>query len=152
MGAAMVSEKFVKAVLATGVQEVDNEHAELLNLAREIERAFLTGSSTQYVLLLLENFMLRLESHFREEEEMARSGAFMVSDAHIRDHQRILKELRGTRAALELMASSISVRDLFRAEDHLVNHIIRYDLETRRASMAVTAERSISTPENRVSF
>lgn len=76
----------------------------------------------------------------------------MVSDAHIRDHQRILKELRGTRAALELMAGSISVRDLFRAEDHLVNHIIRYDLEGRRGTMTIMTEQAVPAPESRVSF
>ncbi|MEO5337896.1 MAG: hypothetical protein H7841_13550 [Magnetospirillum sp. WYHS-4] len=141
----MVSERFMKAVLATGVPEVDDEHASLLGHARELERAFLTGASRQYLLLLLENFMLRMESHFRAEEAMADQGLFVVSDGHLRDHQRILREMRGTRAALELMTESISVRDMFRTEDRLVNHIIRFDLEIRHGDMichAAMADRS----------
>lgn len=129
----MLSENFVKAVLATGVPEVDSDHRDLLCDARALEHAFLAGAGLEALEAMTQRFAARMATHFEEEEALAASGRFMVSEAHKRDHQRILRELRNILEVFRLAHSQVSAHDLFRAEDHLINHIIRYDHEIRHA-------------------
>lgn len=135
----MISDRFVNAVLATGVPEVDSDHRDLLSDARLLERAFLTGASLETLQAMTRRFATRIETHFREEEALAESGRFVVSEAHRRDHQRIQRELRNLMEVFRLAHTQVSAHDLFRAEDHLINHIIRYDQEIRHAEAAAAA-------------
>ncbi len=107
----------------TGVEDVDHEHQELVELINELHGKLETDADQDTVADFLGEVFARISAHFALEETVMRKHAYDEYTAHKEDHEALLDDIRDimdAQAAGEYTdyanALSEAVRDWF------VNH------------------------------
>ena len=112
--------------IATGIQVVDEQHQQLLQLARETE-ALLDGGTPEHVTAKLKALIDYTRHHFASEEQAMTVFCPHVLEKHAEEHQRLTKlvlALWETREQIEL-----TPQELFGTLcDWVLGHIIQRDL------------------------
>jgi len=111
---------------ATGIQVVDEQHKQLLQLAREAE-ALLEGGTPEQVTAELKALIDYTRYHFASEEQAMAIFCPQVLESHAAEHQRL------TNLVLEMWdareQNKLTPQELFGALcDWVLEHILQRDL------------------------
>lgn len=78
----------------TGVQDVDHEHRELVDLINELHAKLETDADQETVADFLGEVFARISAHFALEETVMRKHAYDEYAAHKADHEALLDDIR----------------------------------------------------------
>ena len=107
---------------------IDEDHKFLINLINNYELALHIKSKQKLVELSLKTLKHYTIQHFKREEELQRLSFYPFAQAHIHEHQDLIKTLDNiTKMASEKAPEKIS--ELLK--DWLINHIIQSDLRMK---------------------
>ena len=119
-----------KESYSVGVEAVDHEHRELIDLVNRIEEALTASAPPDRTRAVFGDLFRAISSHFALEERFMREHGYDQTPGHKADHERLLDELRdlmdeyegdpalGTAAAAQLVA---------RVGDWFTNHFKTHD-------------------------
>ncbi len=107
----------------TGVEDVDHEHQELVELINELHAKLETDADQDTVADFLGEVFARISAHFALEETVMRKHAYDEYAAHKADHEALLDDIRDimdAHAAGEYSDYATALSDAVR--DWFVNH------------------------------
>jgi len=124
-----------KEEFSVGVEEVDHEHRELIELINGLHDVMQLGADQVQVVELLGDVYAQIAAHFALEEKMMRETHYPHLDEHKEDHETLLDDLRDIMDAVEVDgtfdAAGLS-NDLNRwFTDHFATHDARLHAPTR---------------------
>ena len=79
---------------SVGVEEVDHEHRELIELIRALQLKLHEGADTGEVIDILGEIYAQISAHFALEEKMMRESHYAAYADHKEDHETLLDDLR----------------------------------------------------------
>ena len=85
-----------KEEFSVGVESVDTEHREMIELINELDGAMQHDADCATVLGTLGEIYARISAHFALEEKIMRDTAYAGFAAHKTDHERLLDHLLDT--------------------------------------------------------
>lgn len=88
-----------------GVESVDREHRELIELINTLHRAMCAGSAHDEVVTGLGRIYAQVAAHFALEEKLMRDANYPGFDEHKLDHDTLLEEI-------------VEIRDMVAADGH----------------------------------
>jgi len=77
-----------------GVEEVDHEHRELIELIRTLQLNLQEGADTSDIVDVLGEIFAQISAHFALEEKMMRETHYDAYADHKEDHETLLDDLR----------------------------------------------------------
>ena len=114
--------------------DIDNDHKFLIKTINTIETAMKKQMDDLVVnqgLRLLKHYT---KVHFQREEELQLHAQYVYRDAHIKEHQELIKKLDDITEQYKVIGISITKKNSILLEflkDWLINHIINTDLRMR---------------------
>jgi len=78
---------------SVGVDAVDHEHREMINLINELDDAMQGDAGQNTVVQALGEIYARISAHFALEEKMMRDARYTYLAEHKQDHEQLLDEL-----------------------------------------------------------
>lgn len=129
--------------LAIGVEEIDNQHKELLHHFDRLLEACEAGKGMQELKKLLEFLNRYVLTHFSDEEELQRRHGYPGYDAHRKEHDSFVVRIKKLQA--EVDGEGVAVYHVIETNNllfkWLINHISKVDRELGRFLISVkTAE------------
>jgi len=79
---------------SVGVEEVDHEHRELIELIRTLQLNLQEGADTSDIVDVLGEIFAQISAHFALEEKMMRETRYDAYADHKEDHETLLDDLR----------------------------------------------------------
>jgi hemerythrin-like metal-binding protein len=79
---------------ATGIEDVDYEHREMIELINELHANLSNKSSGMSIIDFLGEINARISAHFALEEKVMRERDYDQYRDHKEDHERLLEEIR----------------------------------------------------------
>lgn len=117
--------------LSIGVDEIDNQHKELLQRFDRLLRACEEGrgkSELSGLLSFLDEYVVR---HFRDEESIQRLRGFPGYEAHKQEHDYFIAKLRALQE--EINSKGVAIHHVMETNNlllkWLINHISKVDTE-----------------------
>ena len=80
--------------LSLGIDDVDREHKELVELIGRLQRDLQAGANTNNVIGLLREIYTEIAAHFANEEKLMRLSHYRAYADHKEDHETLLDDLR----------------------------------------------------------
>jgi len=78
----------------TGVEEVDHEHQELVELINQLHEEMKAGAEADAVADFLGEVFARISAHFALEETVMRKHGYDEYEAHKAEHEKLLDDIR----------------------------------------------------------
>jgi len=78
---------------SVGVDAIDHEHREMINLINDLDAAMQEEASHGAVVATLGDIYARIAAHFALEEKIMRNAAYAGYSAHKQDHELLLDSL-----------------------------------------------------------
>ena len=91
-----------KEEFSVGIEEVDHEHRELIELINSLHDVMQVGADQVQVVELLGEIFAQISAHFALEEKMMRETHYPRLDEHKEDHETLLDDLRDIMDAVEV--------------------------------------------------
>jgi hemerythrin len=79
---------------SVGIEEVDHEHRELIELIRTLQQDLHAGADTDRIIDVLGEIYNQIAAHFALEEKMMRTTHYPALPEHKQDHETLLDDLR----------------------------------------------------------
>ena len=79
---------------SVGIEEVDHEHRELIELIRRLQQDLQAGADADKVIDVLGEIYNQIAAHFALEEKMMRKTHYAAFADHKEDHETLLDDLR----------------------------------------------------------
>ena len=79
---------------SVGIEEVDHEHRELIELIRTLQQDLHAGADTDRIIDVLGEIYNQIAAHFALEEKMMRKTRYPALADHKQDHETLLDDLR----------------------------------------------------------
>ena len=79
---------------SVGIEEVDHEHRELIELIRTLQQDLQAGADTDRIIDVLGEIYNQIAAHFALEEKMMRKTRYPALADHKQDHETLLDDLR----------------------------------------------------------
>lgn len=79
---------------SVGIDEVDHEHRELIDLIARLQKELESGAGRHEVIVYLGEIYAQIASHFALEEKMMRETGYPAYADHKEDHETLLDDLR----------------------------------------------------------
>ncbi|MEJ1161739.1 bacteriohemerythrin [Prosthecomicrobium sp. N25] len=103
---------------ATGIDEVDFEHRELVELVNRIHDTYVeSNGGAPAIAALFGDLNRAIAAHFALEEHHMRAAGYRALPAHKADHERLLDDLRDMMDAHEAAGTRVDAAELGRALD-----------------------------------
>jgi len=83
-----------KPEYSVGIESVDTEHREMIELINEVYAKLGTSPKAEEVDACLENIYTAISLHFALEERIMRENAYFEYEEHKEDHEDLLDEIR----------------------------------------------------------
>lgn len=116
----------------TGIDEVDAEHRELVDLINALHQEVADRSDSQTISAFLGEVFARIAAHFALEESVMRKHAYDEYAAHKAEHERLLDEIRDIMDAHEAGSVDYGTPLSTRVRDWFVNHFKYKDARLHR--------------------
>jgi hemerythrin len=111
---------------SVGIEEVDHEHRELIELIRSLQQRLRQGADTDEVIDVLGEIYALIAAHFALEEKMMRQTHYPAFADHKEDHETLIDDLRDIMDEVEddgILDESRLTDDLDRwFSDHFKTH------------------------------
>lgn len=82
-----------KPEFSVGVDSVDHEHQELIDLINNLHKAMQSGASQDQIIDALAGIYSQISAHFALEEKIMRDARYRALAEHKLDHETLLDEL-----------------------------------------------------------
>lgn len=117
--------------LKTGVDTIDRVHADLLRLARDLQRAVAEGRSAEEVGSILNEFDTYARQDFLHEESCMREAGFPSYVQHKQEHESLATDIARLKAEVRNVGptSALAVHLQRRIREWLVSHLNMADRE-----------------------
>jgi len=116
----------------TGIDEVDAEHRELVELINDLHRKIGDKADSETISAFLGEVFARIAAHFALEETVMRKHAYDEYAAHKAEHERLLDEIRDIMDAHEAGSAHYGAALSARVRDWFVNHFKHKDARLHR--------------------
>ncbi len=83
-----------KPEFAVGVESVDFEHEQMINLINEIYDEMKTRRDADSIEQFIGDVHYSISAHFALEEKLMREAAYPEYEAHKEDHEELLEQIR----------------------------------------------------------
>ncbi|MCB1959909.1 MAG: hemerythrin family protein [Rhodocyclaceae bacterium] len=110
-----------------GIQEVDEQHKELLIALNEVAAAVREGADTARQRALLDALAENARAHFSLEESLMRVSNYPEFQSHKQLHEELMGQMLGVQERLDLGEECISFELLHFLKVWLINHINEAD-------------------------
>jgi hemerythrin len=80
--------------LSVGIDDVDREHKQLIELIGRLQRDVQAGANADNVIGLLREIYTEIAAHFANEEKLMRLAHYRAYADHKEDHETLLDDLR----------------------------------------------------------
>ncbi len=120
-------------VLTVGLDEIDDDHSKLVDLANLLNHSIAEGAATEYVAAVLEELICCTVWHFSHEERLMIKYGYHGYEEHRADHQDLIEGARELQQ--KFLQTGFDEKDLEYLERWLTEHILVSD--TRLASFLV---------------
>jgi hemerythrin len=116
-------------VYKTGIELIDNQHKELVNLTNELYKACLTGNDTLQTVFLeaMSRMVEYVKFHFSAEVEILERINFPESAEHKRQHNELIKKILETSKEHNEGKKFVPNAFVRTLKDWIVSHIAVYD-------------------------
>ena len=117
---------------SVGIDSVDAEHRELIDLINDLHRQMAAGSTQETVIENLGEIFARISAHFALEEAEMKNRRYDEYEAHKASHELLLDELRDIMDQVEDDGSYDEARLSSRLGDWFGEHFRTYDARLHR--------------------
>ena len=118
---------------SVGIEAVDYEHRQLIDLINWLYRALDAPDARWTVPAFFGDLLAGISAHFALEEKFMREHGYARLDAHKNDHERLLDELREVMEAFEQSEEVDAVELARRLDAWFSRHFRTHDAELHRA-------------------
>ncbi|MCL6473035.1 MAG: bacteriohemerythrin [Firmicutes bacterium] len=127
-----------KDELSTGVNEIDNQHKELINLVNSLHASLSQGKGKEVVddaVRFLANYVVE---HFKNEEGLMLKHKYIGYPAHKREHENFVNYFNSLVSDYNAASNTsfLAINLQRSVVDWLVNHIMKVDKEMAKFVMA----------------
>ena len=116
----------------TGIDEVDAEHRELVQLINALHQGIADKSDSETISAFLGEVFARIAAHFALEETVMRKHGYDEYAAHKAEHERLLDEIRDIMDAHEAGAADYGTVLSTKVRDWFINHFKHKDARLHR--------------------
>jgi hemerythrin len=122
-----------KEEYSLGIEAVDHEHRELIELINRLYESLTRADPKQTAAAFFGDLLKEISTHFALEEKIMRDEGYGLLGAHKEDHERLLDELREIMDAFE-QSSEIDGLDLGqRLDSWFLLHFRTHDAKLHHA-------------------
>ena len=127
----MTGMKFVvwKEELSVGVAELDQQHAQLMEVINDLYSAMIGKQQLHELNVLLERIVHYTETHFADEEEFLRQHSYPQYAPHKQTHEMMKLWTRDLAGRWHCHQEDVAQELLHRLKDWWLNHIQHMDLQ-----------------------
>jgi hemerythrin len=113
---------------ATGIDDVDEEHKDLIDVINRLHELLLTDDAKLTVPAFFDRLIKGVSAHFALEERIMGESEYPELAAHREDHERLLDEIRDLVEAFGQAEEIDSVDLAMRLEPWFTHHFATHDL------------------------
>ncbi len=113
--------------LKTGVQIVDDQHKNLVELVNRLYDAMVKGKGNQALGGILTELIDYTVYHFKTEEDLFRQYSYREAEHHIAEHNDLTQKAIALKQAFDGGKTAITLETMNFLKDWLVNHIMKSD-------------------------
>ncbi len=113
---------------ATGIDEVDEEHRDLIDVINRLHELLLAEDARMTVPAFFARLLEGVSAHFALEERIMGESRYAELAAHREDHERLLEEIRDLMEAFGHAEEVDSVDLALRLEPWFRHHFATHDL------------------------
>jgi hemerythrin len=117
-----------KEEYATGIDDVDDEHKDLIDVINRLHELLLADDARLTVPAFFARLIDGVSAHFALEERIMGESAYPDREAHRADHERLLDEMRDLVQAFANAEEVDSVDLAMRLEPWFCQHFATHDL------------------------
>ena len=117
---------------STGIEDVDDEHRDLIDIVNRLYDLMLAQDSKLTVPAFFDGLIKGVSAHFALEERIMDESGYPESARHREDHARLLDELRELKEAFARAEEVDSIELAMRLEPWFSRHLIIHDLPLHR--------------------
>jgi hemerythrin-like metal-binding protein len=117
-----------KEEYATGIDDVDDEHKDLIDVINRLHELLLADDAKLTVPAFFARLIDGVSAHFALEERIMGESAYPDREAHRADHERLLDEMRDLVEAFRQAEEVDSVDLAMRLEPWFSQHFATHDL------------------------
>jgi hemerythrin-like metal-binding protein len=118
---------------SVGIDAVDYEHAELIDLINRLYEQLVSDDAKLTVPAFFGDLLKAIGAHFALEEKFMRDQSYGRLDRHKADHERLLEELRDIMDAFDHAEEIDSPELAARLETWFSRHFRTHDAELHRS-------------------
>lgn len=116
-----------KSHYSVGVEAVDHEHRELIDLINELHESLIAGAAKPDVTAFLGEIFRGISAHFALEERFMREHRYDQLDQHKQAHEQLLDEIRDIMDGYEADPGGASRQLSHRLDDWFTLHFKTHD-------------------------
>jgi hemerythrin len=113
---------------ATGIEDVDDEHKDLIDVINRLHELLLADDAKLTVPAFFARLIDGVSAHFALEERIMGESSYPDREAHRADHERLLDEMRDLVEAFRQAEEVDSVDLAMRLEPWFSQHFATHDL------------------------
>ena len=110
-----------------GIQEIDNQHKQLIELVNELYTAMMTKKTKDSLQKVLEGLVNYTINHFNTEETYFRKFNYSSTIAHVEEHQLFVAKVLEFQNSFNEGKTTVSMEILSFLRDWIVQHILGSD-------------------------
>jgi hemerythrin-like metal-binding protein len=118
---------------SVGIEPVDHEHRELIDLINRLHAALSAADAHLTVPAFFGDLLAAISSHFALEEKIMRERGYDALPAHKADHERLLDELRDLMDTYEQSEEVDSLELALRLDAWFSRHFRTHDAALHHA-------------------
>ncbi len=128
-----------------GIESIDTEHRQLVEIANRMERAVQAGREHTELMAILDELIAATRDHFTSEERVMEEAGYPLLEAHQRMHAELIVEVGRMRGALDSseLARATAPFVLKFIKLWLVKHVEHDDIRIGRFVLAQKADSEI---------
>jgi len=115
--------------LSVEVEEIDEDHRNLIQLFNMLSHSVTEGDATDYIEAVLEELISFTVWHFRHEERLMLKYAYEGLVEHKTEHQQLIESARALQQKFLHEGKAVSTEDIEFLEHWLTGHILGADME-----------------------
>lgn len=110
-----------------GIQEVDEQHKELVNMLNALHNAIVNHRAKESVRRILDQLAEYTRTHFLLEESLMRVTHYSGFDIHKQQHEELIRQVQDLQAKLDSGKATITFELLHFLKGWLTHHINESD-------------------------